>query len=66
MILAEYEAKGLLEKAGVSVVETETVDSMQDAVSRANLLGYPLVLKLSSALYSHKTEIGGGLSQPAQ
>jgi len=59
MILAEYEAKNRLEEAGIPVVETETVENAKDAVSRANLLGYPLVLKLSSALHSHKTEIGG-------
>ena len=61
MILAELEAKELLEKAGIPVVPTRAVSSLEQAVEEAKNMGYPVALKLSSALYVHKTEIGGVL-----
>ncbi len=59
MILPEHEAKELLEKAQVPIVPTRIIDSLQDAADAAEQMGYPLVLKLSSSRYSHKTEVGG-------
>jgi hypothetical protein len=59
MVLAEKEAKELLEQAGIPVVPVKTVSSPGEAETRAQVMGYPVVLKLSSSIHSHKTEIGG-------
>jgi len=59
MILPEHEAKELLEKAQVPVIPTRIIDSLQDAEEAVEQMGYPLVLKLSTGRYSHKTDVGG-------
>ena len=59
MILPEHEAKELLEKAQVPVIPTRIIDSLQDAEDAVEHMGYPLVLKLSTGRYSHKTDVGG-------
>ena len=61
MILAEYEAKDILERAGIPVVSARAVQSLERAVAEAEEMGFPVALKLSSAIYVHKTEIGGVL-----
>jgi len=58
MILPEHEAKELLEKAHIPVVPTRTVDSFEEADTEARKMGYPVVMKLSSGRFSHKTDIG--------
>jgi biotin carboxylase len=55
MVLAEKEAKELLEQAGIPVVAVETVASPGEAESRAQAMGYPVVLKLSSAIIRPKS-----------
>lgn len=59
MILAEYEAKRLLEQAQIPVIPVKSVRSFDDAAIEAQAIGYPVVLKLSTAEFSHKTDIGG-------
>lgn len=59
MILPEHEAKELLEKAHVPVIPTRIIDSWEDIEAEIEKIGYPVVLKLSSGRFSHKTEIGG-------
>lgn len=59
MILPEHEANRLLEAAGVPVISLKVAGSSKEAEKGAEDLGYPVVLKLSSSKYSHKTEIGG-------
>lgn len=59
MILPAYEASGLLRAAGIPVVQTARVASAEEAVLLADSLSYPVALKLSSARFPHKTEIGG-------
>jgi succinyl-CoA synthetase beta subunit len=59
MILPEHEANRLLTDAGVPMIAMKVVTSAQEAKAGAGDLRYPVVLKLSSSLYPHKTEIGG-------
>lgn len=59
MLLTEFESKSLLAAYGISTVETLLASSEEDAVDRANQIGYPVVLKLHSETITHKTEVGG-------
>ncbi len=59
MILPEHEANRLLSEAGIPMVPLQVVRSSEEARSAAETFGYPVALKLSSARYTHKTEIGG-------
>lgn len=59
MILPEHEANRILAGAGIPMISMRTVSSLDEARQEAAELGYPVVLKLSSSLHTHKTEIGG-------
>jgi succinyl-CoA synthetase beta subunit len=61
MILPEHEANRLLTGAGVPMIPARAVNSADEAKKEAADLGYPVVLKLSSSIHTHKTEIGGVL-----
>lgn len=61
MIVAEYEAKDILEQSGIPVVPARDAATVERAAEEANHLGYPVALKLSGSLYVHKTEVGGVL-----
>jgi succinyl-CoA synthetase beta subunit len=54
----EYTAKRLLEAAGIQVTREAEADSVMGAIRAAEELGYPVVLKASSASLTHKTEAG--------
>jgi acyl-CoA synthetase (NDP forming) len=56
--LAEHEAKDLLRAAGVTVAPGRAVTDEDDAVAAADEAGWPVAIKLSSALLQHKTEAG--------
>ncbi|WP_342374593.1 bifunctional acetate--CoA ligase family protein/GNAT family N-acetyltransferase [Myxococcus stipitatus] len=58
-LLTEYESKQLLSAYGIPTVETKLATSEDAAVSEANALGYPVVLKLHSFTVTHKTDVGG-------
>lgn len=58
-LLTEIEAKELLKKAGISVVETRLATSKEQAAAIAKELGFPVVLKIASADVVHKTDAGG-------
>jgi acetyltransferase len=59
-LLSEPEAKSLLEACGVPVVGTRVVAASADAaVSAADAIGYPVVLKILSPQISHKSDVGG-------
>ncbi|WP_218573003.1 acetate--CoA ligase family protein [Pseudomonas sp. gcc21] len=67
--LNEFTAKQYLARAGVPIVEERLAESAEAAVSAADVLGYPVVLKVVSPDILHKTEAGGvmlGLSDSAQ
>lgn len=59
MILPEHQANRLLSDAGIPMIPMKIVDSAKEAKAEAGSLGYPVVLKFSSSLHSHKTEVGG-------
>ncbi len=58
-LLNEYESKRLLDNFGIPVVKTEIAESVDVAVSYAQSIGYPVVLKLFSETITHKSDIGG-------
>jgi acetate---CoA ligase (ADP-forming) len=49
----------LLEACGVRFCREAIVESADDAVSAADRIGYPVVLKADAAALTHKTEAGG-------
>jgi acyl-CoA synthetase (NDP forming) len=55
----EYEVKRLLQRFGITVVEERLARSAEEAVSAAEELGYPVVVKVHSPDITHKTEVGG-------
>ncbi len=56
--LSEHESKELLRLYGVSVTKEKVVTSPDDAVSFAEKIGFPVVLKIDSPDILHKTEAG--------
>jgi acetyltransferase len=58
-LLNEFESKQLLSEYGISVVETRAADTEDEAVSHADQIGYPVVLKLLSNTIAHKTDVDG-------
>ncbi len=58
-ILSEWESKQLLTAYGIPTVETHVATSIEEAVTQANTVGYPVVLKLFSKTITHKTDVGG-------
>lgn len=57
--LTEFEAKQVLADAGIAGTREELAASEDEAVSSAQNIGYPVVLKISSPDILHKTEAGG-------
>jgi acyl-CoA synthetase (NDP forming) len=55
----EHEAKEILRAWGLPVVEGELAGSAEEAVTVADGLGYPVVVKVCSPHVTHKTEIDG-------
>ena len=58
-LLTEVESKQLLAAYGLPVVRTEVASSADEAVEKADAIGYPVVLKLFSETITHKTDVGG-------
>ena len=58
-ILTETESKELLAAYGIPTSETRIARSEDEAVARAEKLGFPVVLKLHSETITHKTDVGG-------
>ncbi len=58
-ILTEYEAKQILEAYGIPVPVSRLARTMEEAVSAASEIGYPVVVKLHSETITHKTDVGG-------
>ncbi len=57
--LTESEAKELLAAAGVPATSAKNARSEIEAVTGANAIGYPVVLKISSRTLTHKSDVGG-------
>ncbi|MCR5942780.1 acetate--CoA ligase family protein [Ochrobactrum sp. XJ1] len=58
-VLTEHDSKMLLAQASIPVVPSILVRSGAEAVTAAEKIGYPVVLKLQSADATHKSDIGG-------
>lgn len=58
-MLTEVEAKALLQKAGIPVVETKLARTKKEAAAVSKQLGFPVVLKIVSPDISHKSDVGG-------
>ena len=57
--LSEAESKTLIKTWGVSVTEVQKASTAEAAVTAAEKIGFPVVLKIDSHDITHKTEIGG-------
>ncbi len=57
--LSEIDAKQMLAKAGLPIVETRLAPDKKRAIEAANQLGYPVVLKVVSPQIAHKSDAGG-------
>jgi acetyl-CoA synthetase (ADP-forming) len=55
--LSEFESKQVLSRYGIPVTRETTATTMEAAVSAANSIGYPVVLKASGENMQHKTEL---------
>lgn len=58
-LLTEVESKQVLAAYGIPVVPTHIAITADEAVSAADRIGYPVVLKLYSRTLTHKTDVGG-------
>ena len=68
-MLTEVEAKELLKKAGIPVIETRLAANKSAAVALSKELGFPVGMKIVSPDVVHKTDVGGvklGLTSAAQ
>jgi acetyltransferase len=59
VLLTEFESKQLLSAYGLPVIETRQAGDSDEAITHANAIGYPVVLKLHSETVTHKAEVGG-------
>jgi acyl-CoA synthetase (NDP forming) len=56
--LTESEAKKVLAAYGVAVVEERLATSVEDSLSAARAIGFPVAMKAESPTILHKTELG--------
>lgn len=56
--LSEYESKKILAEYGVQTVQEILAQDLDEVLSAAHLIGYPIVLKFCSDKVTHKTEKG--------
>lgn len=59
--LSEFDSKALLRQYGIPTTSELRAGTADAAVSAAEELGYPVVLKISSETLTHKSDIGGVL-----
>jgi len=55
--LSEYDSKRLLSEYGIPVTREKLVKSQKDAVTAAEEIGYPVVIKACGPDLTHKTEL---------
>lgn len=58
-ILTEYESKAVLGAYRIPITPLELAETPDDAVAKAEAMGYPVVLKLNSLTVTHKLDVGG-------
>lgn len=56
--VSEFDAKKMLSSAGIKTPKSTRVIA-KDAPGAAKLIGYPVVMKISSEIFQHKTEVNG-------
>ena len=56
--LPEFESLARLAAAGLPVIQMERATGPDEAVSQANRIGYPIVLKLDVVGLAHKSDVG--------
>lgn len=67
--LTELEAKDLLKKSGIPVIETRLARTKKEAIAISQELGFPVVMKIVSPDIIHKSDVGGvklGLANATQ
>jgi acyl-CoA synthetase (NDP forming) len=58
-VLTEIESKEILADAGIPVAAARLATTPEEAVTAANEVGYPVVLKVVSPDITHKSDVGG-------
>jgi len=58
-MLSEPESKTVLAAYGIPVVETRIATTVEQAVSAAQEIGFPVAVKILSPEISHKSDVGG-------
>jgi acetyltransferase len=59
VLLTEMESKSILQLYEIPTVPTQLASDAEEAVAKAEEIGYPVVLKLNSETVTHKTDVGG-------
>ncbi|HWL03876.1 MAG TPA: acetate--CoA ligase family protein [Xanthobacteraceae bacterium] len=59
--LPEWVGKQVLKAAGIKIPDGQLAKTMDEAVSVANKIGFPVVMKAQASELAHKTEAGGVL-----
>ena len=57
-VLTEHESKNLIKEYGISIPRERQVYTEEEAISAAEEIGYPVVLKLLSPQATHKSDLG--------
>jgi acyl-CoA synthetase (NDP forming) len=57
--LPEYRSKQVLAQAGIPIPKGALARSLEEALTIAGEIGFPVVLKAQSAQLSHKSDVGG-------
>ncbi|MDO9578841.1 MAG: GNAT family N-acetyltransferase [Candidatus Cloacimonadales bacterium] len=58
-VMTEFEAKQFLANYGIPVIENGLAKTEGEAIALAEVIGYPLVMKIASPDILHKTDVGG-------
>ncbi len=58
-LLTEVESKQVLAAYTIPTIETRVAGTADESVAAAEVIGYPVVLKLHSETITHKTDVGG-------
>lgn len=58
-VVPEYKAKALLRPLGIRFPESTFAASAEEAVTAAEAIGYPVVMKAQAAALGHKSDAGG-------
>lgn len=58
LTLSESQSKKVLQQAGISVTDERVVQSLNEALTAAAAIGYPIAIKIDSPDITHKTDAG--------